>query len=81
MLSPTALARYIACPLKFYFATIARLKVSDEIAEEVDNPMFGTILHAAMQRLYGDVRGMGVPFPNWSACSAAMRWKRPSCRP
>jgi len=63
MLSPTALARYIACPLKFYFATIARLKVSDEIAEEVDNPMFGTILHAAMQRLYGDVRGMEDPVP------------------
>ncbi len=63
MLSPTALARYIACPLKFYFAAIARLKVSDEISEEVDNPMFGTILHAAMQRLYGAVRGVEDPVP------------------
>lgn len=63
MLSPTAFARYIACPLKFYFAAIARLKVSDEIAEEVDNPMFGTILHAAMQHLYGPIRGIEDPVP------------------
>ncbi len=61
VLSPTALARYVACPLRFYFASIARLRTSDEISEEVDNPMFGTILHTAMQNLYAPIEGMANP--------------------
>lgn len=54
-LSPTAFFRYVACPLRFYFHSVARLKIDDEISEEVDAPMFGTILHAAAQTLYGRV--------------------------
>ncbi|MFI3306398.1 MAG: PD-(D/E)XK nuclease family protein [Rikenellaceae bacterium] len=53
-LSPTALFQYVACPLRFYFRSLARLKVSEELSEEVDAPMFGTILHDAMQILYGE---------------------------
>lgn len=60
-LSPTAFARYVACPMKFYFASIAHLKVTDELTEEVDNPMFGTILHAAMQTLYEKIEGIANP--------------------
>lgn len=56
-LSPTAFFRYVACPLRFYFYSIARLKSEDELAEDVDNPMFGTILHAAVQELYEQVKG------------------------
>lgn len=56
-LSPTAFSRYIACPLKFYFASIAHLREKEEIAEDVDNPLFGNILHGSMQRLYESVRG------------------------
>ncbi|WP_418992052.1 PD-(D/E)XK nuclease family protein [Alistipes sp.] len=55
-LSPTAFFRYVACPLRFYFHSVARLAVDDEIAEEVDAPMFGTILHAAVQTLYARIR-------------------------
>lgn len=61
ILSPTALARYVACPLRFYFASIARLRVTDSLSEEVDNPMFGTILHAAMQSLYATIEGVANP--------------------
>lgn len=61
ILSPTAFARYIACPMKFYFASIARLKSADELTEEVDSPMFGTILHAAMQTLYEKIEGVANP--------------------
>ncbi len=35
-LSPTALFRYVQCPLKFYFASIARLKTTDEVSEQID---------------------------------------------
>ncbi|MFI3282519.1 MAG: PD-(D/E)XK nuclease family protein [Rikenellaceae bacterium] len=57
ILSPTALYRYIACPLRFYFYSLARIREEDELSEEVDAPMFGTILHAAMQELYKPLRG------------------------
>lgn len=51
-LSPTALFRYIECPLKFYFATIAHIKASDEISSKIDALTFGNILHETMQALY-----------------------------
>jgi len=56
-LSPTAFFRYVACPLRFYFHSVARLEADDEISEEVDAPMFGTILHAAVQTLYARIVG------------------------
>ncbi len=60
-LSPTAFYRYVACPLRFYFHSVARLETDDEITEEVDAPMFGTILHAALQKLYTPVIGEHHP--------------------
>lgn len=51
-ISPTAFARYLTCPLKFYFASIAHLEEKEEISDDVDNPLFGTILHASMQEIY-----------------------------
>ena len=60
-LSPTAFFRYVACPLRFYFHSIARLEADDEISEEVDAPMFGTILHAAVQALYARIVGEAHP--------------------
>ena len=61
MLSPTAFFRYVACPLRFYFYSVARLKADDDLTEEVDAPMFGTILHAAAQRLYEQIAGEDHP--------------------
>lgn len=60
-LSPTAFFRYVACPLRFYFHSIARLEADDGISEEVDAPMFGTILHAAVQMLYARIVGEAHP--------------------
>ena len=60
-LSPTAFYRYVACPLRFYFHSVARLESDDEISEEVDAPMFGTILHAALQKLYQRIVGEHHP--------------------
>ena len=60
-LSPTAFFRYVACPLRFYFHSVARLEADDEISEEVDAPMFGTILHAAVQRIYARIVGEERP--------------------
>lgn len=60
-LSPTALFRYVACPLRFYFYSVARLRSDDELSEEIDAPMFGTILHDAARRLYARVEGQAHP--------------------
>ncbi|MEG1884800.1 MAG: PD-(D/E)XK nuclease family protein [Alistipes sp.] len=60
-LSPTAFFRYVACPLRFYFHSVARLEADDEIAEDVDAPMFGTILHAAVHQLYKRIEGEQHP--------------------
>ena len=60
-LSPTAFFRYIACPLRFYFYSVAGLRTDDELTEEVDAPMFGTILHAAAQSLYRRIEGERHP--------------------
>ena len=62
-LSPTSFYHYIECPLKFYFHSVARLKKDDEVTEEVDSPMFGTILHHAMEVLYTPTIGMPDPRP------------------
>ena len=48
-------------PLRFYFHSVARLEADDEISEEVDAPMFGTILHAAVQTLYARIAGEAHP--------------------
>ncbi|KPK86838.1 MAG: hypothetical protein AMS27_04200 [Bacteroides sp. SM23_62_1] len=51
-LSPSALNVYIDCRLRFYFRYIARLEEPDEVAEEVNQLLFGNMLHAAINRLY-----------------------------
>lgn len=61
LLSPAALAPYICCPLKFYFTSIAGLKSPDELSDEVDSPMFGNILHEAMQTLYKEILNVANP--------------------
>lgn len=58
MLSPKAISPYIVCPLKFYFASIARVKATEELADDIDNPMFGTILHTATELLYTPLKGV-----------------------
>lgn len=54
-LSPTAFSRYVQCPLKFYFHSVARVRTDDELSEEVDGLMFGNIFHKAAELLYGYV--------------------------
>ncbi len=60
-ISPTALNTYLDCPLKFYFRYVAGLKPEGEVAEEIDMPMFGTILHKAMELLYRPLVGTDAP--------------------
>lgn len=56
-LSPTAFSHYVDCPMKFYFAVVARLRDDDEIEEMVDDRILGNIFHYAAQLLYSDLVG------------------------
>ena len=52
ILSPSAINTYMKCPLKFYFNYVANLRADNDVSDDVDKPMFGTIFHYAMQKLY-----------------------------
>jgi hypothetical protein len=51
-LSPSALAAYQDCRLKFYYRYIARLYEPDQVKESVDAAIFGDLLHSVLEQLY-----------------------------
>ncbi len=60
-LSPSLFFTYVECPLKFYFRGVAGLRADEDVSEDVDNAMFGNILHLAMQKLYTPLSGVLDP--------------------
>ncbi len=50
--SASALISYIACPLRFYFQYIAKLREQEEQEEFIEGGLLGTILHEVMHSLY-----------------------------
>ena len=54
-LSPSAINTYLDCPLRFYFKYIANIKEKEQIAEELDQRLLGTIFHDSSQSLYTTV--------------------------
>lgn len=52
-ISPSAINRYLRCPLSFYYRYILGLQEpDDEDEDEVDNRVFGNIFHRACQLFY-----------------------------
>lgn len=54
-LSPTAINRYLRCPLQFYYNILAGLK-EPEAEDAVDNRMFGNIFHRSAELIYTHLR-------------------------
>ncbi len=51
--SPTAIARYMRCPLQFYYNNVAKIREFDDNDEETfDNRIFGNVFHKAAKLLY-----------------------------
>ncbi len=51
--SPTAIARYMRCPLQFYYNNIAKITEFDDNDEETfDNRIFGNVFHKAAKLIY-----------------------------
>lgn len=51
--SATALSSYINCKMQFYFRYIAKLKELEEVEDFIEANTFGSILHKAMEFIYG----------------------------
>ncbi len=52
-LSPSALNTYVACPLRFYWETVLRIRDAASIQEDIEANQLGTVLHAVLETLYG----------------------------
>jgi hypothetical protein len=52
ILSPSALNKYINCPLCFYFQYVASIKEPEDVTIEIDSPTFGIIFHHAAKLIY-----------------------------
>lgn len=59
--APSAINRYIACPIKFYFNDIERIKVAESIDEELSKLNMGNALHRVMELLYTPLIGVVNP--------------------
>jgi CRISPR/Cas system-associated exonuclease Cas4 (RecB family) len=53
-MTPSVINTYIDCPLKFYFNKIAPIPLNPNnvIDEDVDNALFGNIIHHVLERIY-----------------------------
>lgn len=53
-LTPSTINTYIDCPLKFYFSKLSPipLKPDSAIDEDIDNALFGNIIHSVLERIY-----------------------------
>jgi len=54
-LSPTALNSFISCSYKFYLEYVKELRSKEDLADELDNSVFGSIFHRASEYLYREI--------------------------
>ncbi|MDD4755189.1 MAG: PD-(D/E)XK nuclease family protein [Prolixibacteraceae bacterium] len=59
-LSPTAINTFLKCSLRFYFRYILQLPEPEEIKDEIDSPLFGSIFHEATEQIYKPFIGKTV---------------------
>ncbi|MDR2840203.1 MAG: PD-(D/E)XK nuclease family protein [Paludibacter sp.] len=56
-LSASAINTYIDCPLRFYLTNIEGIRETEDVKENIEADVFGSIFHAAMDRLYSRYEG------------------------
>lgn len=57
-ISPTAINRYMRCPLQFYYNNVALIKENETVEDDgLDNRAFGNVFHEAAEMIYKDLIG------------------------
>lgn len=69
-LSASSLQNYLACPAKFYYYTVCKLKAEDGVSESLDAGMIGNVYHGTMHALYFGPVAMA---PDFDMSDAALR--------
>ena len=49
-LSPSAINRYLSCPLDYYYRYVLGIGEINELEEQVDSAGMGTIVHAVLEK-------------------------------
>ncbi len=62
-LSASSLQNYLACPVKFYYHTVRRLRPEEDVVESLDAGMIGNVFHNTMCALYTGEFAMDPAFP------------------
>ncbi|MBQ6437739.1 MAG: PD-(D/E)XK nuclease family protein [Bacteroidales bacterium] len=55
--STSALNQYLDCAVRFYYGHVAGVEETEEVVEELDASLFGSIFHKVMERLYAPYVG------------------------
>jgi hypothetical protein len=68
-LSPSALNKFVTCPLDFYFRYVLKYREEDDVEESVEHSTFGTVVHAVLEKLYtpyvSDVKALQPDDVRW----------------
>jgi hypothetical protein len=56
-ISPSAIGKYLSCPLDFYYRYIIGIGESEEVEEHIDAATFGTIAHDVLERFFTPFKG------------------------
>lgn len=51
-LSASALGKFVSCPLDFYYRYVMEYGEQEEVMEDIDHGVFGTIIHHVLEKLY-----------------------------
>jgi hypothetical protein len=57
-LTPSSLNTFIDCPIRFYLEKIKGYEAPDELSDELDSSVFGTIFHRSAEFLYREILGI-----------------------
>lgn len=50
--SASSLNNYLSCPLHFYYSNVLKIREEEEVVEELDSSLFGSIYHKVMEEIY-----------------------------
>lgn len=58
--SASSINTYLDCPLKFYYQYVMNVREDDDLVENIEADLFGSIFHETMERIYAPYRGKTV---------------------